>query len=155
MLGCLIALGKPTRHRLWLPTALSAVALHDLPSTSRVCCLVIDFLIRIRNFATEYSEFANLEVSLDVRFLKYVIPRHRIGNYFYVINPPYLSTLGRAVGICRKAPLATMAFLRKDIIYKLFNSIVVWRHYLYISFKFSFFAHLLMISCVLYIIISH
>ena len=110
MLGYLITLDGRVVQLLPQSAQISAVALHDLMSTSRVCCLVIDFLIRIRNFATEYSEFANLEVSLDVRFLKYVIPRHRIGNYFYVINPPYLSTLDRAVGICRKAPLRQWRF---------------------------------------------
>ena len=31
-----------------------------------------------------------------------VIARHRIGNYFYVINQPYSSTLGCAVAISRK-----------------------------------------------------
>ena len=44
------------------------------------------------------------------KYSNLVIPRRRIINYFYVINQPYSSTLGRAVGICWKAPLRHWRF---------------------------------------------
>ncbi len=49
-----------------------------------------------------YSKFT-------VEIIKFVIARHRIGNYYFVINLPYTSTLGRAVAISRKRPCKKFA----------------------------------------------
>ena len=103
-LGCAVAISRKRHYKTMSKMSVCNQFLIRIKFLVTYKCKCNDF------YCFKYNE---KKVSCILRcILLQVIARHRIGNYFYVINQPYSSTLGCAVAISRKRPCAFVSFLK-------------------------------------------